>query len=114
MNQLRIVFRYIILFCFSTFISQSILAQNTKTNTMQTTKTTATQYISDTTITTKVKAALLADKDLNSLKISVTTNKGAVTLTGSVPNSLQKHKVVSITKHITGVKSVIDRLTIKK
>src|SRR5579871_3342114 len=62
---------------------------NTNTNTTNTTmnKTSSTgQYFSDTAITTKVKADLLADSDISSLKISVTTKNGNVTLKGTVPD----------------------------
>lgn len=96
--------------------------QSTDQNTNQTTPDTSAnthnsgvgQYISDSTITAKVKADLLADKDISSLSISVKTKKGQVTLTGHVPDKTQKQKIVQITKGIDGVKSVVDKLVIKK
>ena len=68
------------------------------------------QYLSDTEITTKVKSDLLANKDIKSLSISVTTNKGVVTLTGNVDTMMQKKMAGRITSHVTGVKSVKNEL----
>lgn len=70
------------------------------------------QYISDTAITAKIKSNLIADKDIKSLSISVTTDKGIVTLSGNVENALQKQKAVTIATEVKGVKSVNDELTI--
>lgn len=70
------------------------------------------QYLNDTTVTTKVKSSLLADKDIKSFSISVTTVKGIVTLTGSVDNASQKKKAVKIASKVKGVKSVKDKLMI--
>ena len=42
------------------------------------------EYASDATVTTKVKAAFVADKQLSALDIAVETNNGVATLTGTV------------------------------
>lgn len=85
---------------------------NTNTNTSQ--STTAGQYLSDTAITAKVKSSLLADKDISSLRISVTTKNGKVTLSGKVKDPVQKQKAVQIAKNVSGVKQVKDKLQIKQ
>lgn len=72
------------------------------------------QYISDATITSKVKASLFADKNISSLAVSVTTKNGVVTLKGTVPDITHRQKVMEITRSIIGVKSVVDKMVIKK
>jgi hyperosmotically inducible protein len=76
-------------------------------------KETAGQYITDASITTKVKADLLADSDVSSMHISVKTNKHVVTLSGHVDTAEQKEKAVTIVKGIDGVHSVRNHLKVK-
>jgi len=73
---------------------------------------TAGQYMSDAAITTKVKSELLANKDVKSLSISVVTDSGIVTLSGSVESDAQKSLAVQLASSVTGVKSVKDHLVI--
>ncbi|HJW56774.1 MAG TPA: BON domain-containing protein [Burkholderiaceae bacterium] len=70
--------------------------------------------VDDSVVTTKVKAAYLADTDIKGLDISVDTNKGEVTLTGAVNNQTQIDRAQKIAKGIEGVKAVHNKLTIKK
>ena len=72
------------------------------------------QFIGDATITATVKSELLASKDIRSLSISVATDKGVVTLNGTVESAVQKDEVVKITSQVAGVKSVIDQLTVDR
>ncbi len=44
--------------------------------------------------------------------ISVTTNKGVVTLTGTVASNEESHKIVKMVKSVPGVKSVDNQLTV--
>jgi len=76
--------------------------------------TTTSGKIDDTVITTKVKSALLGAEDLNSMDISVETNKGDVQLTGFVDNEQQVARAVEIAKGIEGVGTVRNQLSIKK
>jgi hyperosmotically inducible periplasmic protein len=65
-------------------------------------------------ITAHVKEKLMTDNSL-SLKarvISVTTNNGVVTLTGTVESKEESRKVVRIVKDVPGVNSVDNQLTI--
>jgi hyperosmotically inducible protein len=67
--------------------------------------------ISDSAITTKVKANFLGDERLKGSHIKVTTTNGVVTLTGSATGSDSKAAAEDIAKNVDGVKSVDDELT---
>ena len=69
--------------------------------------------VDDTAITTKVKAALLAEPGLKSLKIDVDTKNAAVTLSGSVDSAASKEKAKQVAGSVTGVSTVVDQLTVK-
>ena len=64
-------------------------------------------------LTTKVKAALLADPDVKSLPIEVTSRDGVVTLAGSLDTPTGIERAVAVTQGVEGVKSVESRLTAK-
>lgn len=66
----------------------------------------STQPVSDTWITTKVKADLLATENVSGLDIKVETVNGVVTLTGAVANQAQKDKAVEVAQKIEGVARV--------
>ena len=70
-------------------------------------------YIDDTVITTKVKSALLADKNIKSREISVETFKGRVQLSGFVTSSDAANRAVQDTRGVAGVKSVENVMQIK-
>jgi osmotically-inducible protein OsmY len=69
--------------------------------------------VDDGTLTTKVKAALLAEPGLKSLQIAVETKNGAVTLSGSVDNATSRERAKDIASSVAGVATVVDQLTIK-
>lgn len=75
---------------------------------------TAGEGMSDTAITTKVKADLLDQKDLSSMHIHVRTREGVVRLTGSVPSAAEKQMAADVVHGVTGVKSVENQLLIHK
>lgn len=64
------------------------------------------QPVSDTWITTKVKAALLAESDVSGLDITVETANGTVSLSGDVENRTQIERATSIARGIEGVRTV--------
>ncbi|AZY48715.1 BON domain-containing protein [Bordetella avium] len=64
------------------------------------------EYASDAAITAKVKAAIVADKDLSALDIAVETNNGVVTLTGTVGTAFQADRAAIVTRGVDGVKQV--------
>jgi hyperosmotically inducible periplasmic protein len=68
--------------------------------------------LSDTTITTKVKAAFASGKDIKSNDIHVTTTAGVVTLGGEVQNSDMAARVVAIARNTTGVRGVTNDLRV--
>ncbi len=70
--------------------------------------------IDDTVITTKVKAALLADDSMKSLDVAVITRNGAVQLSGFVNNPDQLKRAVVIAKSVEGVTTVVDHMEMKK
>lgn len=71
------------------------------------------QYVDDSAITTKVKAALLRADDVHSLNISVETYKGVVQLSGFVDSEAEKARAEKIAGGIEGVKRVEDRMSVK-
>lgn len=71
------------------------------------------QVVSDSVITTKAKAKLLAEESLKSLKISVETYKGEVILSGFVANETMKAKAEQVVASVEGVKSIKNGLVVK-
>jgi hyperosmotically inducible protein len=67
----------------------------------------------DSTITTKVKAKLLAEKGVPSTAISVETYEGRVQLTGFVDNKDQIAKAGKVASGTAGVKTVENKLAVK-
>ena len=64
------------------------------------------EVIDDASITTKVKSALLAEKDVNSFDIKVKTFDGTVQLSGFVDSQWQIDKAVQVAAAISGVQKV--------
>ena len=71
------------------------------------------EYISDSWITTKVKAALVEDKQVKATEVNVETYKGAVQLSGFVSSSAAMHQAVRVTRGIKGVTSVKNEMRVK-
>ncbi len=69
--------------------------------------------IDDATLTTKVKAAVLAEPGLKSLQINVDTKDAVVTLQGTVDNMALKERATQIAQSVGGVRSVVDNLVVK-
>ncbi|HZG20185.1 MAG TPA: BON domain-containing protein [Herbaspirillum sp.] len=70
-------------------------------------------YIDDSVITAKVKAALVEDKQISSLKIKVSTKDGVVTLKGSVPSAELGQHALQLVAGVDGVRDVKSDLTVK-
>ncbi len=64
------------------------------------------EYIDDTVITTKVKAAILDEPTLKSSEINVETFKGVVQLSGFVNSPADINRAVEVARGVEGVKSV--------
>jgi osmotically-inducible protein OsmY len=76
-------------------------------------KSTAREVVDDTLITTKVKSALLAEKGVDSARISVETEKGRVMLSGEVKSPDQRQKAEGVARKVSGVKDVDNKLEVK-
>jgi osmotically-inducible protein OsmY len=70
-------------------------------------------YIDDSTITTKVKAALVGDSLVKAADIQVNTTHGEVELTGGVDDSSQKDAAGKDAAGVAGVTDVKNDLTVK-
>jgi len=68
---------------------------------------------SDTAITTKVKAGLVKEPDLESLGIHVETEKGVVMLSGFVNSKAEADKAVKVAKGVEGVSTVKSAIKVK-
>ena len=71
-----------------------------------TSETDSAQPGTDTWITAKVKADLLATENVDGTKINVTTVNGVVTLAGVLDTQAQVDNAIAVTKAIEGVKSL--------
>lgn len=74
--------------------------------------TAAGEAITDSWITTKVKADLLATEDVSGTDINVDTKDGVVTLTGRVKSKAEADKAVSVARGIKGVARVESQLSV--
>jgi hyperosmotically inducible protein len=68
--------------------------------------------ISDTAITAKIKAAILAEPGLKVMQIDVETTNGVVMLTGTVDSRSDRDKAGLIAAGTDGVKDVENQLTV--
>jgi osmotically-inducible protein OsmY len=71
------------------------------------------EYLSDTWITTKVKAALVGDSLVKATEVNVETFKGIVQLSGFVSSDQAMDQAVLVAKNIEGVTSVKNDMRIK-
>jgi hyperosmotically inducible protein len=84
--------------------------QEAKTEARQAT-TQASAAVDDAAITTKVKAALLADDQVKGTQINVDTSGGTVKLTGTVDTPAQVTRALEVAKGVSGVQKVENNLT---
>ena len=71
------------------------------------------EFVDDTVITTKVKAAIFDEPSLKSTEINVETFKGVVQLSGFVSSEANKDKAAELARGVKGVKSVKDDMRLK-
>jgi hyperosmotically inducible protein len=71
------------------------------------------KYVDDSVLTAKVKTALLREKDLKSIDVSVESYHGQVLLSGFVKDDKQRQKAMLIAAKVGGVVSVKDGMSIK-
>lgn len=71
------------------------------------------EYIDDSTITTKVKAAFVSDKVVDSMDVKVETFKGTVQLSGFADSSAEIERAAQIAAKVAGVKGVRNDIRLK-
>ncbi|HBA89104.1 MAG TPA: transporter [Geobacter sp.] len=71
------------------------------------------EYLDDSVITTKVKAAIFKEESLKTLQINVKTYKGQAQLSGFVDSKESAVKAGEIAERVKGVESVKNDLTVK-
>jgi osmotically-inducible protein OsmY len=71
------------------------------------------EYIDDATITTRVKAKMVENKQVDAAAISVETLNGTVMLSGFAKNSTERATAEDIARSIKGVKSVRNEITVR-
>ena len=73
---------------------------------------TISEALDDTTITTRVKTAMLNDPAVGGLRIDVDTVKSVVTLSGRVKSQSERDQAVGLARGVSGVSEVKDALQI--
>jgi hyperosmotically inducible protein len=71
------------------------------------------EYVDDSVITTKVKAAIFEEPTLKSAEINVETFKGVVQLSGFVGAHASAVKAAELARAVNGVKSVKNDIRMK-
>jgi osmotically-inducible protein OsmY len=71
------------------------------------------EYLDDSAITAKVKAAVFNEPTLKSAEINVETFKGVVQLSGFVRSQADINQAVQVARGVAGVKSVKNDMRLK-
>ena len=71
------------------------------------------QYVDDSVITTKVKAAIFGEETLKTLQINVKTYSGVVQLSGFVDSAQSASKAGEVARRVENVKDVKNDLIVK-
>ena len=71
------------------------------------------EYVDDSVITTKVKAAIFNEPNLKSAEVNVETFKGVVQLSGFVSSQAAISKAIEVARGVGGVRSVKNDMRIK-
>lgn len=71
------------------------------------------EYLDDSAITAKVKAAIFNEPTLKSAEINVETFKGVVQLSGFVNSQADINKAVEVARSVSGVTSVKNAMRVK-
>lgn len=71
------------------------------------------EYVDDSTITTKVKAAFVHDPTVHAREVQVTTFRGTVQLSGYVDTAAEKAHAETIAAGVSGVRSVQNNISVK-
>lgn len=71
------------------------------------------EYVDDSVITTKVKAAIFKEANLKTMQINVKTYQGVVQLSGFVDSAQSVTKAGEVARQVENVKSVKNDLIVK-
>lgn len=71
------------------------------------------QYLDDSVITTKVKAAIFSEETLKTMQINVKTYQGVVQLSGFVDSAQNVSKAGEVARKVENVVSVENNLIVK-
>jgi osmotically-inducible protein OsmY len=72
------------------------------------------ENVDDASLTTSVKAKLVADRAVNLTRVDVDTNRGVVSLNGTVRSAEEKSHVERLAREVDGVKRVINNLEVAR
>lgn len=72
------------------------------------------EVLDDSVITSKIKSSFLANSEVKGLDIGVVTNKGVVQLSGFAESRAQMDRAIQIAGNVEGVKSVTNKMSVKK
>ena len=70
-------------------------------------------YVDDSWITSKVKSEMVANKQVRARDISVNTNRGVVTLSGSARTEEESNKAAEIAHSVKGVTQVENNIHVQ-
>ena len=117
MTKLKISQSVLAVMLGSVLASGSALAANTTTESagqkVDSSMSKVGNFMDDSTITAKVKAALVDHESIKSTDISVKTEQKVVTLSGFVESQAQAEEAVKVAKEVEGVTSVSDKLHVR-
>jgi len=99
-------FSYILLLAFAVLVSVGCAASDTRQA--------PGEYVDDSVITTKVKAAFFNDPELKVMDISVETFRGEVQLSGFVSSRAVANRAVAVAREVGGVTSVTNKMQIRQ
>jgi osmotically-inducible protein OsmY len=71
------------------------------------------EFVDDSAITAKVKAAFIREPTVKAFDVSVETFKGVVQLSGFVDTATQKTRAGEVARGVTGVRDVKNNITVK-
>ena len=94
-------------------IAQQFEGVKSVRNNLQIGSRTFTQAVDDKLIGSRIKAGLIAAKGIPSLAVDVDVTRGVATLSGIVDAAAVKRRIIEIARDTTGVKAVVDNITIK-
>jgi osmotically-inducible protein OsmY len=103
MKQLKSIYTVIIVILFLSMLGCASTSTTESTG----------EYIDDSVITTKVKAAIFNEPTLKSTEINVKTFKGIVQLSGFVSSQADISRAMEVAKTIVGAKFVRNSLYVK-